>query len=61
MLRLLPCRGTESIPFSVPDRNPLWRRSEDGLLVEDVVKDSTSDVLGRDWREVVSELSGHSK
>jgi hypothetical protein len=60
MLRLLPCRGTESISFSVPDRNPLWR-SEDGLLVEDVVKDSTFHVLGRDWREVVSELPGHSK
>jgi hypothetical protein len=30
---------------------------EDGLLVQDVSKYSTSGVLGRDWREVVSEYS----
>jgi hypothetical protein len=47
--------------FSVPDRNALWSRVEDVLLVEDVEKYSTSDVLGCDWSEVVSELSGTSK
>ncbi len=31
---------------------------EDGLLVPAVAKYSTSDVLGRDWREVASELAG---
>jgi hypothetical protein len=31
---------------------------EDGLLVQVVTKHSTSDVLGRDWNEVVSELPG---
>ena len=44
---------------SVPDRNDLWRRVEDDLLLEDVVKYSGSDVLGRDWRGVVSQLSEH--
>ena len=34
---------------------------EDDVLVEVVVKYSTSDVLGRDWSEITSELSGHSK
>jgi hypothetical protein len=34
---------------------------EDDLLVEVVVKYSTSDVLGRDWSEITSELSGHSR
>ncbi len=38
----------------------MWSRTEDDLLVQ-VVKHSTSDVLGRDGNEVVSELSGHSK
>ena len=52
------CRAVESIAFSVPDRNALWSRSEDDLLVQAVVKYSTSDILGRDWREVASELSG---
>jgi hypothetical protein len=52
---------SESIAFSVPDRNTLWNRVEDGLLVVDVAKHSTSDVLGRDWSEVVSELSGCSE
>ena len=37
------------------------RRAEDGLLVLDVSKYSTSDVLGRDWSEVASELPGRSK
>ena len=57
-LQLLERRADESIDFSVPDRNALWIRVEDGLLVQVVVKHSTSDVLGRDWREVVSELPG---
>jgi hypothetical protein len=47
--------------FSVPDRNALWTRAEDGLLVQAVVKHSTSDVLGRDWSEVASELPGRSE
>ncbi len=34
---------------------------EDGVLVEAVVKYSTSDVLGHDWSEVASELPGRSK
>ena len=41
-----------SIAFSVPDRSALWKRVEDGLLVQVVVKYSTFDVLGREWREV---------
>jgi hypothetical protein len=61
MLQLLARRAAESIAFSVPDRNALWSRAEDGLLVQAVAKHSTSDVLGRDWSEVASELPGHSK
>jgi hypothetical protein len=38
-------------------RNP---RAEDGFLVLAVAKYSTSDVLGRDWSEVASDLSGRS-
>jgi hypothetical protein len=40
--------SAESIAFSVPDRNALWSRADDDLLVQSVVKYSTSDVLGRD-------------
>jgi hypothetical protein len=61
MIQLLECRVAESNAFSVSDRNTLWSRVEDGLLVQVVAKYSTSDVLGRDWSEVVSELSGRSK
>ena len=49
------CRSGEFIPCSVPDSNTLWSREEDNLLVQAVVKHSTSDVLGRDWSEVASE------
>ena len=58
ILHLLASRTTESITFSMSDRNTLWSRVEDGLLVQAVTKCSTADVLGRDWREVVSELPG---
>jgi hypothetical protein len=61
MLQLLARRAAESIAFSVPDRNALWSRAEDGLLVQAVAKHSTSDGLGRDWSEVASELPGSSK
>jgi hypothetical protein len=61
MLQLLVCRTSKSNTFSVPDRNALWSRTEDGLLVQAVAKYSTSDVLGRDWSEVASELPGSSK
>jgi hypothetical protein len=61
MLQLLARRAAESNAFSVPDRNALWSRAEDGLLVQAVAKYSTSDVLGRDWSKVVSELPGRSK
>ncbi len=61
MLHLLARQECESNSFSVPDRNTLWSRAEDGLLVQTVAKYSTSDVLGRDLTEVESELSGHSK
>ncbi len=52
------CRTSESIVFSIPDRNTLWIRTDDDLLVQAVAKYSTSNILGRDWREVASELSG---
>ena len=58
ILHLLECRTSEFIAFSVPDRNALWNRVEDDLLMESVVKYSISDVLGRDWREVTSEFPG---
>ncbi len=48
MLQLLARRAAESNAFSVPDHNTLWSRVEDDLLVEDVAKHSTSDVLGHD-------------
>ena len=61
MLQLLARRAAESYAFSVPDRNALWSTAEDGLLVQAAAKCSTSDVLGRDWSGVASELSGRSK
>jgi hypothetical protein len=61
MIQLLARRAAESNVFSVPDRNALWSRTEDDLLMQTVTKYSTSDVLGRDWREVASELPGRSK
>ena len=48
MLQLLARRVADSNAFSVPDRNALWSRAEDDLLVQAVGKDSTSDVLFRD-------------
>jgi hypothetical protein len=60
MLQFLVCRTAESNAFSVPDHNALWSRAEDDLLVQSVAKHSTSDVLGRDCREVAWELSGRS-
>jgi len=57
-LQLLARRAAESIAFSVPDRNALWSRAEDDLLVLTVAKYSTSDVLFRDWSEVALELPG---
>ena len=61
ILQLLARRAAESIAFSVPDRNALWSRAEDDLLVQPVAKYSTSDILGRDWREVASKLPGRLK
>ena len=61
MIQLLECRVAESNACSVSDRNTLWSRVEDGLLVQVVAKYSTSDVLGRDWSEVVWDLPGSSE
>jgi hypothetical protein len=61
MLQLLARRPGESNAFSVPDRNALWSRAEDGLLVQAVAKYSTSNVLRRDWSEVAWELPGRSE
>jgi hypothetical protein len=58
ILQLLARRAAKSIAFSVPDRHVLWSRAEDDLLVQAVVKYSTSDVLGRDWIQVESDLPG---
>jgi hypothetical protein len=58
ILQLLALRAAESTAFSVPDRNALWSRAEDGLLMPAVAKYSTLDVLGRNWREVASKLPG---
>ena len=58
ILQLLARRAAESIAFSVPDRNALWSRTEDDLLVQTVAKYSTSNILGRDWTEVASEMPG---
>ena len=60
MIQLFARRAAESNAFSVPDHNALWSRAEDDLLVQAVAKHSTSDVLGRDWREVAWELPGRS-
>jgi hypothetical protein len=61
ILRLLARRAAESNAFSVPDRNALWNRAEDGLLVQAITKYSTWDVLARDWSEVAWELPGRSE
>jgi hypothetical protein len=61
MLQFLARRAAESNAFSVPDRNALWSRAEDDLLVQAAVKHGTSDVLFPDWSEVVSELPGRYK
>ena len=60
MIQLFTRRAAESNAFSVPDHNALWSTAEDDLLVQAVPKDSTSDVLGRNWREVAWELPGRS-
>ena len=60
MLQLLARRAAESNAFSVSDRNALWSRAEDDLLVQAVAKYSTSEVLFRDWSEVAWELPGRS-
>ena len=52
------CRTSESIAFSVSDRNALWSRAEDDLLVQPVAKYSTSNILGHDWIDVSSEIPG---
>ena len=60
MIQLFARRAAESNAFSVPDHNALWSTAEDDLLVQAVAKHSTSDVLGRDWREVAWDLPGRS-
>ena len=55
ILQLLARRAAESFAFSVPDRNALWSRAEDDLLVQAVAKYSTSNILGRSWIEVAWE------
>ncbi len=52
MLHHLTRRAAESYTFSIPDRNALWSRPEDDLLVQDVAKHSTSDILFPVWSEV---------
>jgi hypothetical protein len=59
--QFLARRAAESNAFSVPDRNALWSRAEDGLLVQAVAKYSTSNVLRREWSEVAWELPGRSE
>ncbi len=66
MLQLLARRAAESNAFSVPDRNALWSRAEDDLLVQAAEKHCTSDVLFSDvlfpdWSEVALELPGRSQ
>jgi hypothetical protein len=51
MLQFLARRAPESNAFSVPDRNALWSRSENDLLVETVANHSTSEVLFHDWND----------
>jgi hypothetical protein len=57
ILHLLARRAAESIAFSVPDRNTSWNRAVDDL-VKVVAKYSTSNILGRDWIDVTSEIRG---
>jgi hypothetical protein len=59
IFQLLTCRVAESNAFSIPDRNTSWNRTEDELIVQVVVKCSTSVILGRDWIDVTWEISGH--
>jgi len=47
--------------LETPDRNTLWSRAEDDLLVQVVAKYSTCDVLFPDWSEFASDLRGRSK
>jgi hypothetical protein len=56
MLQFLASQAAESNAFSVPDRG-----AEDDLLVQVVPKYSTSDVLGHDWSEVASDLTGRPR
>jgi hypothetical protein len=58
VLQLLARRAAESNAFSIPERNALWSRAEDDLIVQAVAKHSTSDVLGRDWSDVAWALPG---
>ncbi len=61
MIQLLARRTSESNVFSVTDRNALWNRGEDDLLVQDVGKHSTSEVIFHDRCEVSWELTGCSE
>ena len=58
IVQLLARRAAESIAFSVPDGQALWSRAEEDLLVQAVAKYSASDVFGRDWIQVASDLPG---
>ena len=61
MIQLLARRAAESNAVSVPDRNALWSRAEDVLLMQTVAKYSSWDVLSHDGSEVVWELPGRSE
>jgi hypothetical protein len=39
------CRESVSNVFSIPDRNALWNREEDDLLVPTVVRHSASETF----------------
>jgi hypothetical protein len=62
ILQLLTRRAAGSIAFSVPDRNALWSRAEDSLLMQAVAKYKVYQkyfrLMCRDWIEVASELPG---
>jgi hypothetical protein len=58
ILHLLVRRATESIAFSVSDRNASWSRAEDDLLVQALAKCSNSNILGRGWIEVAWGMPG---
>ena len=45
MIQLFARRAAESNAFSVPDRNALWIRAEDDLLVQAVAKYSLTVLL----------------